>query len=185
LIERGIGLTEDIYIFDIDGCVMPPIISNFNDNHTSRKETVKEVINNGHTIKLYPDFIKYYKRNCERSESVIFITGRKKSEFGKLTESQLKPLNKLKRYRVIYFPERNIHESDIYFEWKIKKVQELINNNGKNQYNDYSKVRFFKIFDDMDEHFPKIKEFSEKLGLLVNLFLINGGKSWDSELNDI
>ena len=173
-------MTEDIYIFDIDGCVMPPIISNFNDNHTSRKETVKEVINNGHTIKLYPDFIKYYKRNCERSESVIFITGRKKSEFGKLTESQLKPLNKIKRYQIIYYPERNVHESDIYFEWKIKKVKKLINRNGKIQYKDHSKARFFKIFDDMDEHFPKIKELSEIFGVKVKLYSINGKNSWES-----
>jgi len=174
------GLAEDIYIFDIDGCVMPPIISDFNDNHTSRKETIKEVINNGHTIKLYPDFIKYYKRNCKRSESVIFITGRKKSEFGKLTESQLKPLNKIKRYQIIFYPERNPHESDVYFEWKIKKVQELIDNNGKNQIKDYSKLHSFKIFDDMDDYFPKIKELSEIFGVRIKLYLINGKNSWES-----
>jgi len=179
-LRDGIRLAEEIYIFDIDGCIMPPIISNFNDNHSSRKETVKEVINNGHTIKLYPDFIKYYKRNCERSESVIFITGRKKSEFGKLTESQLKPLNKIKRYRVIYFPERKLHESDVYFKWKVKKIQEIINMNGKNQDIDYNKRIFFKIFDDMGEYFLMLKEFSEKFRLKVKLFLINEGEGWNS-----
>ena len=171
-------VAEEIYIFDIDGCVMAPIISDFNDNHSSRKETVDEALNNGHTIKLYPDFIKYYKRNCESSESVILITGRKKSEFGKLTESQLKPLNKIKRFHIIYYPEGNEHESDVYFEWKIKKVQGLINNNRKDQSNEYNKLRFFKIFDDMDDYFPKIKKLSEKFGVKVKFYLINGKNSW-------
>ena len=181
----GIGLAEEIYIFDIDGCIMPPIISNFNedDDDKSREKIINEIVDNGSKIKLHKDFVKYYKRNCERSESVIFITGRKKSGFGKLTESQLKPLNKIKRYRVIYFPERKLHESDVYFEWKIKKVKELINRNGKIQYKDHSKARFFKIFDDMDEYFPKIKELSEIFGVKVKLYSINGENSWESLKN--
>ena len=86
-------LAEEIYIFDIDGCIMPPIISNFNgDNDKSGEKTVNEIINNGSKIKLYNEFVKYYKNNCRKAESVVFITGRKKREFGELTKNHLKPL---------------------------------------------------------------------------------------------
>ena len=102
-------MKEDIYIFDIDGCIMPAIISNSEDNNHSREKTVKDSINNGQKIKLYPDFINYYKKNCERAKSIFFITGRKKSEFGSLTEVQLKPLNKIQRYQIIYYPEGKGH----------------------------------------------------------------------------
>ena len=173
-------MSEEIYIFDIDGCIMPPIISNFNDDDKSREKTVNEIVSNGSKIKLYTEFVKYYKKNCRKAESVVFITGRKKSEFGKLTESQLKPLDDTKRYRIIYYPERITHEPNEYFEWKIKNIKELINANGRNQYNDYSKVRFFKIFDDMDEYFPKIKELSEIFGVKVKFYFINGKNSWES-----
>ena len=53
-------LAEEIYIFDIDGCIMPPIISNFNDDDKSREKTVNEIVNNRSKIKLYTEFVKYY-----------------------------------------------------------------------------------------------------------------------------
>jgi len=180
-LRDGIRLAEEIYIFDIDGCIMPPIISNFNDDdNKSREKTVNEIVDNGSKIKLYTDFVEYYIKNCRKADSVVFITGRKKSEFGKLTESQLKPLNNIKRYRIIYYPERKTHEPSEYFEWKVKKIQEIINMNGKNQDIDYNKRIFFKIFDDMGEYFLMLKEFSEKFRLKVKLFLINEGEGWNS-----
>ncbi len=174
---------EEIYIFDIDGCVMPPIILNFNDSHSSKKKEVKEVLKNGQRIKLYPDFVKYYRRNCIRSGTVIFITGRKESEFGKLTESQLKPLNKIKRYQIIFYPEGNTHEPDLYFEWKTKQIKKIIDSLGRKQYYDNSNQKFFRIFDDMDDYFSNIEEFSKNYELIVELFLIMGEKTWNSELN--
>ena len=104
--------------------MIPSIISDFDDNNNSRKEPADEVVNNGHKIKLYPEFIHYYKKNCKQAE--------------------------------------------------------FINNNGKNQSNDYSEVRFFKIFDDMGEYFPKIKELSEIFGVKIKFYLINGKNSWES-----
>jgi len=117
---------EYMYIFDIDGCIMPAIISNSDDNNHTRKKIVKESINKGQKIKLYPDFINYYKKHCERAKLVVFITGRKKSEFGSLTEVQLKPLNKIQRYQIIYYPEGKGHKLDEYFEWKVKKIEEIL-----------------------------------------------------------
>ncbi len=178
--KERISLTREIYIFDIDGCIMPPIVSNFDDNDNSREDFVNEIVDNGSKIKLYTDFIKYYKKNCRKAESVVFITGRKKSEFGKLTTSQLKPLDHIRIYQIIYYPEGKQHKSNEYFEWKIKNIQELINTNGKNQYKDYSKKLFFKIFDDMDEYFPKIKQLSEIFGVKVKFYSINGENSWKS-----
>ena len=68
-------LMRDVYIFDIDGCIMPPIFSNFNSKAT-RDNIVKEAIKNGNGVKLYSDFVKFYEKNCVQAESVYFITGR-------------------------------------------------------------------------------------------------------------
>ena len=172
-------MTEEIYIFDIDGCIMPPIISNFDDNNNSREETVKESVSNGQKMELFPEFIKFYQNHCERAKLVIFITGRKKSEFGDLTEFHLKPFDGLKRYKIIYYPEGKPHNSDEYFEWKIKEIQKILNINEKNQFNEYNNSVSFKIFDDMDDYFPKIKDLSKKFGINIQLYLIKGENSWN------
>lgn len=83
-------MTKEIYIFDIDGCIMPPIISNFGENAEIREKTINEAIRNGHKVKLFPDFINYYKKSCKQAELMVFITGRKHSEIGKLTENLFK-----------------------------------------------------------------------------------------------
>lgn len=158
---------------------MPPIISNSDDNNNSREKTVKESVSNGYKIELFPDFINYYKKHCGRAKIVVFITGRKKSEFGKLTEFHLKLLDRIKRYKIIYYPEGKYHKSNEYFEWKIKKIQKILNINEINQSNDYKKRLSFKIFDDMDDYFPKIKELSKKFGVKIQFNLIKGENSWN------
>ena len=176
-------MTEEIYIFDIDGCIMPPIISNFDDNDNAREETVKVSVSNGQKMELFPDFINYYKKHCERAKLVVFITGRKKSEFGELTEFHLKPFERIKRYKIIYYPEGKPHNSDEYFEWKIKKIQKILNIKEKNQFNDYNNSVSFKIFDDMDDYFPKIEDLSKKFGIKIQLYLIKGENSWNCLYN--
>ncbi len=180
---------NEVYIFDIDGCIMPPIISNFDENGEPREKIVNEAKNIGRKIKLFSNFINYYAKSCKRAKSVFFITGRKYSEFGKLTESKLNLLKRLRAFQIIFYPEGKVHESDEYFEWKSDRVQKIINNhinrNNRNSVDkDYRDNTVFHIFDDMNDYFPKIKEFSETIGLEVNLSLITGEKSWNSFLNE-
>ena len=160
---------------------MPAIISNSDENNHSREETVKESISNSHKIKLYPDFINYYKKHCQRAKSVVFITGRKKSEFGSLTEVQLKPVNKIQRYQIIYYPEGKGHKPDEYFEWKVKKIEEILDSNTKDQSNKSNNDKndvFVKLFDDMNDYFSEVKDLAKKVEIKIKFHLIKGEKSW-------
>jgi len=173
---------REVYIFDIDGCIMPPIFSNFNSNE-SRKDIVKEVIKNGNNVNLYPAFIKFYEKHCIQAESVFFITGRKNSEFGKLTENQLHPLAKTKPFQVIYYPEGKPHEIQEYFAWKVKKIKEIIKDAIKsNSFSENSKENVkFNTFDDMNDYFPKIRDFEDKYSVQIHLTLIDNQNNWNHE----
>ena len=50
---------NEVYIFDIDGCIMPPIISNFDENGEPREKLVNEAKNIGRKIKLFSNFIYF------------------------------------------------------------------------------------------------------------------------------
>lgn len=171
---------REIYIFDIDGCVMPPIFTNFNNNE-SRKKIIEDVIQNGNDLKLFPSFIEFYKRQCLLAESIYFITGRKSSEFGKLTESQLQILKAVKDFHVIYYPERKEHKIRIYFAWKVKEIRNIIKKSIKN-YNLRRKIEEevkFYIFDDMNEYFPKIKKIGNKWNIKIQLTMIESENDWN------
>ena len=167
---------NEVYIFDIDGCIMPPIISNFDENGEPREKMVNEARKIGLKLGLFSNFINYYEKSCKHAISVYFITGRKKSEFGKLTESKLSLLKQLRAFHIVYYPESKLHKSQEYIEWKTNIVQKIIkrNTNDKN----YGNNIVFHIFDDMNDYFPSLKELSETNGLEVNFSLIKGEKSW-------
>ncbi len=171
---------REVYIFDIDGCIMPPIFSNFNDGE-SRKNIVKKAITNGNNIELFPGFIKFYEKYCNNAESIFFITGRKGSEFGKLTEDQLKSLSNIKEFQIIYYPERKPHKIKKYFSWKVKEIKEIIRckTEIKRLGNSNEKNIKFNIFDDMNDYFPKIKDFIDTFGFKIQLSLIDNESSWN------
>ncbi len=171
---------KEVYIFDIDGCIMPPIFSDFNNNE-SREKVVKEVINNGNNIVLFPDFIKFYEKYCINAESVFFITGRKSSEFSKLTENQLKSLSNVRKFHIIYYPERKPHKIKKYFSWKVKKIKEIMRNTvrRKDLGDNSDKNIKFNIFDDMNDYFSKIKDYADNIGVQAHLSLIDNENSWN------
>ncbi len=171
---------NEVYIFDIDGCIMPPIISNFDEKAEPRDKLVNEAKNIGRKLKLFSNFINYYEKSCKHAKSVFFITGRKYSEFGKLTESKLNSLKKLRAFQIVYYPESKLHESHEYFEWKSRSVQKIINKYIERNENDknYGSNIMFHIFDDVNDYFPSLKELYETNGLDVNFSLIEGEKSW-------
>jgi len=171
---------RDIYIFDIDGCIMPPIFSNFIGDE-SRKNIVKKAITNGNNIELFPGFIKFYKKYCNNAESIFFITGRKRSEFGRLTENQLKSLSSTKKFHIIYYPEKKSHKIKKYFSWKVKEIKKIIRSmvRTKSLRNSSEKNIKFNIFDDLNEYFPKIKDFLDISGGQIQLSLIENEDSWN------
>ncbi len=171
---------RDVYIFDIDGCIMPPIFSNFNGDE-SRRNIVKKAITNGNNIALFPGFIKFYEKYCNNAESIFFITGRKSSEFGELTENQLKSLSDGNKFHIIYYPESKPHKIKKYFSWKVKKIKEIIRSTVKTKnlpYSSYKSIKF-NIFDDMNDYFTKIKDFIDTIGVQIQLSLIDNENSWN------
>ncbi|MFX0036292.1 MAG: hypothetical protein ACFE9I_11720 [Candidatus Hermodarchaeota archaeon] len=174
---------RELYIFDIDGCIMPPIFSNFNRNG-SRRTTVKEVIKNGNNVNLYPDFIKFYEKNCIQAESIFFITGRKESEFGTLTESQLKPLISIKNFQIIFYSEKKSYKIQNYFTWKVKKVKEIIKNIIKNRrFNEKSKEKvIINIFDDMNNYFHRIRKYENRYKVQIHTKWIDNNNDWSDEI---
>ncbi len=173
---------KEIYIFDIDGCILLPIFPNFDDNSKSREELMVEVHKKIDNLSLFPEFVIYYKRFCEHSESIFFMTGRKESDFGELTKTQLSPLKNIKEFRIIYYPEKNLYESKEYFNWKIEKIQEIFNDKLFQGFDDKSSKKnlYFKIFDDMADYFPKIEEIAKNLDIQVRLVRISKAESWSS-----
>ncbi len=174
---------REVYIFDIDGCVMPPIFSDFTNDET-REKIVGDAVHNGNGIKLFPDFVKYYKRYCVQAESILFITGRKKSEFGRLTNKQLHPLVNIKKFNVKYYPEAKSHKIRNYFNWKAKSIKAIIKStNNKKHFNISLKKNFtFNIFDDMNNYFSKIRKFGDKQDIQIHFKLIEDENSWNQLL---
>ena len=174
---------REIYIFDIDGCVMTPIFTDFNNNET-REKIVGDAVHNGNGIKLFPDFVKYYKKYCIHAESIFFITGRKKSEFGRLTNKQLHPLVNIKKFKVIYYPEAKSHKIRKYFNWKAKMIKVIIKSTTyKKRSNISTKENYrFNIFDDMNDYFSKIRKFGDKCDIQIHLTVIENENSWNQFL---
>ena len=173
-------MMKEVYIFDIDGCVMPPLFSDF-ENDESREKTIKKIVENSNNTELYPDFITFYDKHCKKAEMIIFITGRKMSEFGKLTENQLESLSNIRDFQIIYYPEKKSHKIRKYFSWKVKKIRKIIKNaaNYKTFKDDDEKIIKFNIFDDMDGYFSKIEDYATHYGVQAHLSLIENDKSWN------
>ena len=173
---------KEVYIFDIDGCVMPPIFDGF-ENDESREKTIRKIVDNSNNINLYPEFIRFYDRHCKNAEMIYFITGRKGSEFGKLTENQLESLSHIKNFQIIYYPEKKPHKIRKYFSWKVKNIKKIIKNaaNSKMFKDNNDKSLKFNIFDDMDGYFSKIEDFATYYGVQAHLSLIENENSWDTQ----
>ena len=163
---------------------MPPIFSNFVNENDPREKIVKYVEENGYKFELFPEFIVFYENKCKAAESVIFLTGRKKSEFSKLTDSQLSLLKGIKSFKVIYYPEEKQNIAKEYFDWKPKQIHRIIKESFKNHQfdNDYRKSLCIKVFDDLTEYYPKVENIAKELDLAIELFTIEGRESWASLL---
>lgn len=70
-------LMGEVFIFDIDGCIMPNIFFIHDKSIKSTNNSNQKNIKNISKLSLYPEFIGFYKINCSRSLAVYFLTGRK------------------------------------------------------------------------------------------------------------
>ena len=132
-------MPSNIFIFDIDGTVMPNLFT----------LNSKTPLNQISQLSLYPEFVRFYKNYCPKSLAVYFITGRKQRDYGMITEKQLGLLKRYKEFTIMYYPEDKPHELEEYFIWKATSIKEIMN-----QWN--SEIVQFHIYDDLEGLFPVI-----------------------------
>jgi len=160
----------DIYIFDIDGCIMPNRFQNFtedSDNSDIFKNDIKDEVAR---LSIFPEFVEFYKHNCVNSLAVYFITGRKRKEYSKVTEQQLSSLRKFKQYSLKYYPDDKSHIKKDYFIWKFDMISNIIS-----QYRHISEN--FYIYDDFKDIIFKLKDFNF-LNQKIHCNLIRAKTDW-------
>ena len=161
-------MVSNVFIFDIDGCIMPNVFS------LKEKTSVYALS----LLSLYPEFIEFYKQCCPKSLAVYFLTGRKQAEHGQITEEQLKPLRSHEEYTIIYYPEGKSHSPDEYFQWKADSIKAIID-----QW-DSGTVRF-NVYDDLENLFPVLnRKFSSKLKNF-HIQLIQNRADWIKEVKEV
>jgi len=160
----------DIYIFDIDGCIMPNLFQNFKefkDDSEIPNFQIKDKVANLH---IFPEFLDFYKRNCSNSLAVYFITGRKRTEYGEITERQLNPLKKSKRFFLKFYPENKSHFKKDYFDWKYNIITRIINYHLREFENIY-------IYDDFEDIISRLRD-TTSLNHQVHCSLIQKQTDW-------
>lgn len=165
-------MKKKVYLFDCDGCIMPNLFQNYPLKEQTEKEReiiINSVINRGLNTKLYPNFLRYYLKNCIYNSEIFFITGRQKKEFGHLTQTQLLQLQLriFKDFKIIYYPNERAHKKELYFGWKIETIVSLIKDNNCE----------YIIIDDLDEHFKELKKLLKNYS--VKYIKVDSNKGWD------
>ena len=169
--HRLVYVMGDIFIFDIDGCIMPNIFPLIKESKKVDERINQEIVKRASDISLFPEFIEFYKQNCTKSLAVYFITGRKQKYYGKITESQLRPLKIYKNYTIKHFPDNKPHILKKYFLWKAKTIKDIMN-----QWS-HDSVRFH-IYDDLKEIFYLITKEVPPIVRNYNCKLIQEQGDW-------
>jgi hypothetical protein len=164
---------KNVFIFDIDGCIMSDLFKNFSfppKSEEERRFIIKDVNEKGRNVQLYPNFLRYYANNCMDGENnVFFVTGRKRKDFSILTEKQLSVLNCFyKPFDVIYYPEEKEHNKLEYYTWKITKIFELTN----------KQEDCYIIFDDLTEHFIILFDYATLFNLNFECHEVKSNDDW-------
>jgi len=170
-------LRKEVYIFDIDGCIMPSIFNEMNFFIYFLKK-VNKLNKRADQTQLYPSFVKYYENHCMEAELVVFLTGRKHSEFGDITRKQLKRLQKFKNFRLIFYPEQKNHQLKEYLKWKTQNIFHIITNKIANERIEKIIEYNFKIFDDNGRYFKELKKITEELPVTLSFSQVYGENCW-------
>lgn len=160
--KQGIIKNKNMFIFDIDGCILPSIFPKLlkkNQTPNEQDQIIKDINEGGYKIGLYPNFIEFYFKNCSR-KLVYFVTGRKRSNFEKLTYHHLSAL----QYENIYFyPEDGAYEEESYLKWKLETIRDLLQIG-----------HFHHVFDDMNGYFETLKTVHG-----CRCYQVQNEKDWD------
>ena len=177
---------KEIFIFDIDGCILHSKFPDIHDNSQSKEIVIKEVLKNGNMVRLFPEFIEYYEKNCRAAETIFFMTGRQKNSLGELTERQLSPLNRIKPFQMIYYPEGTSHIATNYFDWKVNQLVEIFKkyNNSEHHNIDSKNKYIFKIYDDMKEYFPRIITIADEFNIKISLKHVISPEGWRAAIKE-
>lgn len=173
---------KEIFIFDIDGCVLSQIFPNIYENNNTNEEFIKVALKKSENIFLFEEFIRFYEKYCKNAFQIYFITGRQEHYFSEITEKQLFPLKSIRTFKIIYYPDDKSHTAEEYFNWKIEIVGEIFEKYAIafNTNENLGTELIFKIFDDMDEYFPRLKEISKKYEFKNKLVSISSPEIWKS-----
>ena len=161
---------SDIFIFDIDGCIMPNLFQNFTED-TSLSDTLNYNIKDQVArLCIFPEFLDFYKCYCGHSLAVYFITGRKENQYGKITKQQLLPLKKYKTFDVKFYPDEKYHVKTEYIDWKFNLISKIINQN-------HIHCESVHIYDDFEDLIFRLKDFTS---LHQNIYcnLIQKNSDW-------
>jgi len=143
----------DIYIFDIDGCIMPNLFLNFtedSDNSGTLNSNLKDEVAR---LDLFPEFIEFYRHNCINSLAIYFITGRKRKDYDKITEQQLFLVRKFKNFSLKFYPDDKSHIKKDYFVWKFEMITNIISQYRQSYAN-------FYIYDDFKDIIFTLKKLN-------------------------
>ena len=161
-------MVSNVFIFDIDGCIMPNVFS----------LTGKTSIHALSLLSLYPEFVEFYKQCCSGCLAIYFLTGRKKTEHEEITEEQLKLLRSHEEYTIIYYPEDKSYNPNEYFQWKADSIKALTDQWDKET------VRF-NVYDDLESLFPILnRKISSKLKSF-HVQLIQNRADWIKEIKEV
>ncbi len=151
---KMLNKTEIIYIFDIDGCILPSIFPNL-----SKKVSIELIRNKIKTISIYKSFIEYYKLISNSPEiKKIFLTGRKAKDFRNETIDQLKPLG-IKENQIVFYPNTYSHSKIRYFTFKIYNILKIAFSNRK-----HSEII---VFDDICDYFKRLSERASIMNIIT------------------
>ena len=142
-----------IFIFDIDGTIIPDIFR----NRIWGPDTVTKIIEEGGLMELFPGFIDYFISRCRHAKKVYFVTGRVKKDFLGMTVFQLLPIINDK-IEIIFYPPDKSYDEKVYYDWKTKTIRKIIKNH---------KDSIFYIYDDRCGYYKKF--FNKRNIILFNV----------------
>jgi hypothetical protein len=163
-----------VNIYDIDGCIMPSLFTNF------QKADPMEINREGYSIYLYENFLKYYNETEPITLFNVFITGRKEYEYRELTDFQLHRLTRSDSFtKVAFYPQYLEHKKKKYYNFKTTKIAQRIQ-----QISSHHKYAIFRVFDDDTNYYEKLFEIlanAERFNVI--LYEIKSNEDWDN-IND-
>lgn len=156
-------MNNSIFLIDIDGCILPNLFTNYGWAKKQDQDIViKEVNEKGKDVRLFPNFIEYYRVICKDAQKIYFITGRQEAPFRNLTLINLKALWDLQYdFTIIWYPPDRKHTSKKYFKWKTNTIKTLIKGYTKTSAK-YGLKNSFYIYDDLSKYFPKIIKYTNR-----------------------